>query len=336
MESTMPKTIILNKDTDRFFISINKIGGHSFLMLGVYDQNKVSHLLCRVGKMFDIDPTTEEQNCFTANKRLFKTVFSSSKGKIQDEGTSRKKKGEDPISYQAYDINYRQYLEFIQLLEGLQTKKNQFKCYKPVEEDGNQVFLELTSDLIFNPRENMGDFKSDTSELRIRNTCRHTAIKLIEEVLHASISPLISSVFFRDLPYKTKLDYGKPSSDIPFYVLPVAPTAYQQLSEEKRKVLTKLYSRMEHLLLIKTHTKETEKKFNSLKDLYMNITGPQEELTLGELLISIQTWKEENKLNLNVLRVTYFWDSFFVRESATTKLITEIEEDLQQANDVLN
>jgi hypothetical protein len=112
--------------------------------------------------------------------------------------------------------------------------------------------------------------------------------------------------------------------------LPVAPTACASLDEGKKAILFKLYSRMEHLLLIDTHSDLTKNKFQSLKDLYNEIAGPQKDLNLGQLLESIQGWKQANKDHLNVLRVTYFWDSFFTRESATSTLITEIEHDLQQ------
>ena len=72
-------------------------------------------------------------------------------------------------------------------------------------------------------------------------------------------------------------------------------------------------------------------KFQGLKDLYAEIAGPQKDLTLDELLFSIQSWKEANKSTLNVLREKYFWDYFFTRESATSRLITEIEHDLEKA-----
>lgn len=39
----------------------------------------------------------------------------------------------------------------------------------------------------------------------------------------------------------------------------------------------------------------------------------------------------KNRFDLQTLRRTYFWDSFIVRESATMKLINEIEKDLKCA-----
>ncbi len=327
----MKKTILINKDKDQFFIAICKQGAHSFLMLGVYDQNQVTHLLCRVGKFFDLPRESRNSRCYTTSSLIINALFSSAKAKIKDEKLSREAKGEVPISYQAYDLSYQHYLEFIQLLEGLQTDDNKYKCYKPVAENQSEVYLKLTRDLIFTPRTDLGEIIADTSEVRLNNTCRHTAIKLVEEAQHVPVSPLISSNFFSDLPYQTRLDYGKPSADVPFYVLPPSPAAYPDLSEEKRSAVTKLYTRMEHLLLIDPYSVHTQNKFRSLKDLYTEIAGPQKDLTLDQLLFSIQSWKEANKSTLNVLRQKYFWDYFFTRESATSQLITEIEQDLEQA-----
>ena len=83
------------------------------------------------------------------------------------------------------------------------------------------------------------------------------------------------------------------------------------------------------MLLIDPNSKLTQKKFQSLKDLYHQITGPQQAPGLEQLFDSIQSWKRDNQATLNELRVRYFWDSFFTRNSATNMLITEIQEDLQ-------
>ncbi|MCL9682692.1 hypothetical protein [Legionella maioricensis] len=327
----MKKTISIDKDKDHFFIAICKQGKHSFLMLGIYDQNQVTQLLCRVGKFFDVPQNPKDRGYCDTNRRLCNALFSSSRAKIMDERLSRETKGEIPISYQAYDLSYQHYLEFIQHLESLQTDDNKYKCYKPIAEKQGKVHLKLTRELIFTPQTNSGDIADSASEVSINNTCRHTAIKLIEEVQHTPISSLVSSSFLRDLPYQTRLDYGQPSAELPFYVLPPSPAAYPDLSEEKRSVMTKLYARMERVLLIDPHSVKTQNKFQCLKDLYTEITGPQKDLTLDELLFSIQSWKQANESILNGLREKYFWDYFFTRQSATSRLITEIEQDLERA-----
>ncbi|KTD09266.1 hypothetical protein Lgra_2501 [Legionella gratiana] len=321
-------SITINKQTDKFFISINKQGVHSFVMLGVYDQNKAKHLLCRVGKFGDNED--KDPNCALVTKFLCNALFYKNKAKLGDEGVTRTKKGSTPITYQAYDITYAQYLEFIQTLESLQTDDNKFLCYKPVATNDNEITFELSNNLSFPPQPEHR-IKKNVTELHVGNTCRHSAIALVEATQHAPVASLISSHFLTSLPYKTVLDYGKPSDDIPFYVLPAPPAAFSELGNAETKIITKLYQRMEHMLLLEPNSQSTQDKFLRLKELYLNIIGPQKKLSLTELLKSIQTWKQDNELILTSLRKKYFWDSFFTRKSATMSLIEEVERDLQVA-----
>lgn len=321
-------SIIINSKTDKFFISINKKGVHSFIMLGIYDQNRARHLLCRVGKFGDNDD--KEPNYALAIKFLCNALFYKNKAKLGDEGITRNAKGSTPITYQAYDITYDQYWEFIQILESLQTDKNKFFCYKPMATNGNEITLELSTDLIF-PPQSKNKIKENVNELHVGNTCRHSAIALVEATQHAPVTSMVSSSFFIGLPYSTVLDYGKPSENIPFYVLPAPPITFSELGLTKTKIITKLYQRMERMLLLETNSQSTQDKFLRLKELYLNIVGSQRQLSLSELLQSIQTWKQDNEFILTALRKRYFWDSFFTRKSATMSLIEEVERDLQVA-----
>lgn len=313
--------ITLNLKTTRFFIAISKIGKHSFLMLGTYDRNNMGQLLCRVGKAGI--PDRESNPCSVMCNVFFSKVGS----KLADEGITRSQQASKEINYQAYDITYDQYLKFVQILEEMQTDKNKFQCYKPISQDGDNVVLKYTSTRTLPHRENPTDLK--INELNINNTCRHTAIKLVEETQGSPVSSLVSERFYIDLPYQTNLVYGKPSSEIPFYVLPVSPAAFPDLTIEKKSLLNKLYLQMEHMLLIEPNSIPTQNKFNCLKDLYLDILGPQKDLSLDDLLSSILLWKKTNEPTLSVLRKTFFWDSFITRQSATMQLIDDIEHDLK-------
>ncbi|STY12524.1 Uncharacterised protein [Legionella pneumophila] len=83
--------------------------------------------------------------------------------------------------------------------------------------------------------------------------------------------------------------------------------------------------------MLEPNSPMTKRKFNSLKNLYLQIIGSQKNQSIDELLFGIQQWKEKNRVDLQTLRRTYFWDSFIFRESATMKLINEIEKDLKCA-----
>ncbi|PWY54964.1 hypothetical protein DGG96_14265 [Legionella qingyii] len=508
MSKDMPlPDLIVNKKTDHFFISINKQGPHSFVMLGVYDQNKVRHLLCRVGKFGNTgavgsdlhlmghlphdltkykgsyiycndvaerklyrikngcnlhlrselpanlkkykesyiycdnngcknlyyiksDGTSEEviindfkkidenlrkikrqkanlwhltteqvSSCITANgghslgiseevkiadfdkldknineinpqkaprlhlsgsqfyemislnggydqdiesdyfmqtEFLCNALFFANKGKLMDEGISRNERQWSKISYQAYDITYDQYVEFLRVLEATQSLYNQFECYKPYKTDDEEVTLRFGGKNILPPLDvnsiDVNKIKASVSELHVGNTCRHSAIALIEATQHAPVSSLVSSTFFMELPYETQLEFGKPSESIPFYVLPPPPAAFFESDKTKKNIITKLYQRMENMLLLEPNSSYTQKKFLKLKELYLDIIGPSKNFSLDELLTSIQNWKTESKTTLETLRKTYFWDtfSFIKRQSSTMKLISEVEEELQR------
>ena len=321
-------TITVNKETDKFFLALGKEGRHTFIMFGVYDQNKVGHLLCRVGKDIDEPDQPDENRCVVIAGRIANVFFSKIKSKLKNERTSRSKPGNIPISYQAYDTTYEHYLEFIALLETLQNSNNQYSCYKPKKQVGNHIEFIKTSLPIMKSQCDLSTIKKNIEEFSIDNTCRHTAIKLVEEVQKVSVSSMVSSNFFTDLPYRTSLVYGKPTEDIPFYVLPLSPDAFPELSAVQRCIIEKLYARMERLVLLEPDSVQTVNKFNSLKNEYNQLVGPKKEFTLDQLLHSIQSWKERDKTMLNTLRKTYFWDAFFTRTSATMNMVNEIEHSL--------
>jgi hypothetical protein len=322
-------TVSIDSST-QFFIALAKKDAHSFIMLGTYTDYKVQHLLCRVGKIFDLTPIRNGLllmgSIFTV---LFKAVTAETKAKIENEGVSRTHYGHQPITYQAYDLSYKQYLEFIRILESMQNESNQFFCYKPIQTTANSGLLEYTNLKIFSPRPLSGELFDATNKLSVDNTCRHGAIRLVEEVIQGPVSSAVSSNFFTELPCQTYLDYGVPSQEVPFYVLPIPPNIYPSLSKEKRNVVVKLYRRMEELLRLEPNSAQTQQKFRCLKELYHQILEEQQELSLNDLLHHVQTWKKQNWTVLSALRKTYFWDNYIHRKAATIKFIEEIEDGLQ-------
>lgn len=312
-------TLIIQKP--RFFLAIAKQKAHSFIMLGTYTQNTVEHLLCKVGKTAEVGKDNNN-SCF-----LFSALFSEMNGRIADERIYRAKKGHKPISYQAYDINLNQYIEFIRTLEALQTKSKQFKCMKPTKINADSVHFESTAEQLFTPKSLEQSFLNSANRFSINKTCRHTAIKLIEETLHQPAPSSISSNFLNEFLCRTYLDFDAPSQDYPFYVLPAPPNTITQLDTQKRKIAEKLYLRMEQMLKIEPNSQQTQQKFTHLKELYEQVVGEHNN-SIDELLHQIKEWKKQHWTSLNTLRVTYFWDEFIPRKTATLKTIEDIEKGL--------
>ncbi|MFA6303296.1 MAG: hypothetical protein WC627_09230 [Legionella sp.] len=317
----------INPATTKFFISINQQGPHTFIMAGIYEEIKTLHVLCRVGKIADTENLSLNL-CLNVLSWFFNTCFFSTKAILKDEGVARKHSNATDIHYQAYEITYEHYLELVQLLESVQTTSNKFTCYKPNASYGDTVELRLTSDLILDKKPKYPALEKSANELSINNNCRHTAIYLVEQVSKTHISPMVSTLFTSKLPYSTRLEFGEPTTTIPFYVLPVSPAAFNDINKTQKYILEKLYRRMEQLVTIDPESLHTQKKFLALKSLYNEQLGPQKNLSLHELLVSIQSWKKANKDILSPLRKKYFWDDYITRQSASSKLLDEIEQNL--------
>ncbi|WED43459.1 hypothetical protein [Legionella cardiaca] len=339
----MPEMTV--KKNDEFFISIAKDEGvHSFILLGVKNETGV-HLLARVGKV----GVATEFGC----KILCKAAFSSTPAQLIDEKIDRETENRTNISYAAYAINYQQYLDFIALLQHIQDENLldtsvqhlPFTCFKPVQEKGGLVTLQQTSEKTaltheLAPREESAEVSKEVHSLGLTNTCRHSALSLLKYVCRDEQVPHdLSSAFFRNLPLQTSLvaDDGEefvvsrrgttakrsfvhPDGKQPFYILPLPPSAFKEQSPAKVKVLTELYQQMESMLKTASQLPETEKKFNLLKELYNDKAGKNTE-SMSDLLASIKSWRSLHSAEIKVLRVTYFFDRFFKRQSATEKML---------------
>ncbi|MFT4059923.1 MAG: hypothetical protein QM652_10290 [Legionella sp.] len=326
-------SININPKKDKFFISINKQEVHSFVMIGVYNQHKVQHVLCRVGKGAQL--ALNERTCTGILKAQCRVLFSNHPAQLYNEGVYHESKQHKSINYQAYDITFVQYMEFLKVLAGLQTQPDQFPCFQPANEQTSEnIVLEYKS--LIATKKTVEQIRATTTGLSINNTCRHTAIKLVEEVQQSPISSEVSSLYFYNLPYQTYLKHGKPTKHIPFYVLPVTPIAYVHLGEQKVRVLQTLYKRMEKLLALAPEAAETVEKFDCLKDLYNQIAGPRSEMSLNELLNCVKQWKQDNSKVLSTLRKYTFLDFFWWnRKSATMKMVDEIEQYLSSKTTTL-
>lgn len=320
-------TIDINKKTDRFFIAIAKTDVHSFVFFGVYNQFKVNNLLSRVGKVFY--SKEKDEYCWDELVRVFQLLFSGLRAQLMDEGIFRRGRSQGAINYQAYDIHYEQYLEYLAILSNLSTEDNVFRCYLPHEESDEQITLKFG---IVSPEirshVNAGKIQVSVANLDTGNTCRHSAIELLETVRKEPVTASVSKYFFFDLPYKTEFEYGHPSDSVPFYVLPMPPSVYVGLGDMKENILKKLYARMERIPRIAPKSQATMNKFSQLKELYTDIAGAEQDLSLQQLLTHIQSWKNSHLDLLDSLREKYIWDFFFKRTSATMSLINEIESEL--------
>ncbi|ASQ46907.1 hypothetical protein [Legionella clemsonensis] len=330
--------------SDEFYLAIAKdVEGHSFLFAGVQSNGK-NHLLARVGK----GRANHDRVC----QFIFKFAFSSLKGELFDEGISRRKGRRHAINYVAYTINYQQYLDFISLLQQIQGKKIQksYECFKPVEENGTQVTLTYTDETTvltrpIVPKPAADEIIEQMETLHCTNTCRHSALSLVNYVLDdKQATQNVSKQFFNDLPYQTTLvaddgdefekvirekkvvhQFVRPTPEIPFYILPAPPSSFKNLAPLKLKVMTELYQQLEKMLHIAPESQETAYKFSLLKNLYNEKMGLNEE-SLSDFIASVGEWRNRYRQELKTLRKTYFFDRYCTRQTATEKMFSRFDE----------
>ncbi|KTD23802.1 Uncharacterised protein [Legionella lansingensis] len=317
--------------SDEFFIAIAKQEGHSFVFAGIKQKGKI-HLLARVGKVFK----PQKGKCLIP-KALCNAVFFQAQAQIEDEGIARPDGWESSISYAAHAISYQQYLQFVALLEEIETEDS-FECYKPGEEGE----LEFTGKKVLASK---SDEKNACATkiiargqvLNLSNTCRHTAIDLIKYVCNdEQVTHDISRTFFCNLPLETFLvaNDGKPfllgdddqayclvhpDPELPFYILPPPPTSFKNLPAFQRRVLNDLYRRMEEMLRIAPNSPDTQTKFELLKTLYNEKSGPCM-VGFATFISDIANWHERHQKEINTLRETNLVDCFFTRKSTTQKM----------------
>lgn len=318
--------IAIDKASSDFFIALGQEGIHSFVMLGIMQNNKPK-ILARVGKTNAVD-----KDFGAGCKMAIKGLFSQTEAELRKESLHPYAK----ISYAAYTISYNQYLQFTTLMalihrkESDGKKSNAIQCHLPVREVGTTTILQLTD---IAQRDEFGPENTErerrivaaTHNIKIANTCRHTAIELIEYVLGVNkLRNNIPRFFFWGLPLTTTFTAGEPAD--PFYVFPLPPAAYK-VGKEKTALLNRIYTRMEALVTKAPYEKNTRDKFTALKELYAQQAGIAPD-DIADSITSIQRWKATHREVIIQLRQQSFLGKLFTRRSSTEAMADEIEKEL--------
>lgn len=304
--------LVVDKKSE-FFIALGKTGIHSFVMLGVMQAGEPK-LLARVGKTILVD----KDPC----KAIAKALFGYTDSELENESLTLW----NNISYSAYAINYAHYQQFMKLTSLAQGSRG-LKCYQTVREDDDTYVMSfdlLAQTELANASEREQAIVQRTKNLHVTNTCRNTAIDLVEYTQGTQLSGNVSHTFFRDLPLSAVFNSGKP--DRHFYVLPLPPAAHEA-DQEKMVILTKIYKRMEQLLQKDPYGQNTIEKFKALKMLYQQQAGVPNG-NIVDALNSIKQWKADHKAVISQLRDQSFFGKLFVSQSSTSAMADDIESSL--------
>lgn len=341
----MPKDLppITVNPGDEYFIAIGQQEVHSFLMLGVVPAEGEPKLLARVGKF------------------MINVHYCSVDGVLVDEGVTRQRENPTKINYQAYSIDAAQAYKCIQLISTVENEQLKNKRIEQILEARAEPWVDSNgkthqgSEKYISAYTPISDGKTYTSvvlktqsiepldagefEYTIIqhaqyvtpfNTCRTTVLEMAEWVLQFKTA--ISAFFFIAPRYQTTLRYGAPERET-FYILPAPPSAYaEHLSPEQTSVVTQLYQQLENIPTQKLNDPLTRKKFDALKNTYLDIVG-QHHLELAALLTKITEHETAQKETLFARRspccISQIACKFFDRPVTTKRVFDNIKAELQ-------
>lgn len=310
----MSKLLTLNKDENEFFVAICKQGFHSFLVFGARDKTtKVNRVLARIGKVCDRDnPDTSVLNAG------FNFLFSEANARLESEMVISESNNqalissESTISYKAYSINIEHYRSFLEML----TKSNRFTdddslcAYQVTAEDDASLTFEferITSSamdrgvsLKVDVDEHLG-----TKNVRMGNSCRHTALSLLELGFGSRFYDvdMISnySNFTRPFPYQTKFSRiffmenerrkyvaNKMGDDLLLFPLPPSPFK-SDVNEQSHLILKKIFKQLHAVTSKHLDNDVTYKKFYLIKTLYQTVDALKDK-PIEETFDAIDKW----------------------------------------------
>ena len=322
---TSPKNITLPRDSE-FFIAIISQGLHCSIVLGANTKEGATVFL-RSGKGVDaVAQTFSGKLC-----ELWHFLTSSVKTKMLHESYFNEEHERD-IRYSAHAITYTQLektLQYISNIGASQNEPDKFQCYQiENEQDGNVV---LKYGPVANPDSRLLDedpTAKNTLFFNYKNTCRHTAIDLLDKTHHTVADQAhLSKQFYSALPLATSFRYGKPDPTRPFLILPAPPNAYDA---SRTKILSPLYKQLNSLLKDASKQEKTKVKFDKLKELYIECAQRPKEIPIIGLLAFIDKWREDNNQYMGLTRKRYFFDRLISRQSRTQKILSSLPQKLDK------
>ncbi|CDZ79015.1 hypothetical protein BN59_03330 [Legionella massiliensis] len=332
--------ITVDKNSE-FFIAICKLGVHSYVAAGVKERSGQHRFLGSFGKVGN----PEKGGACTASKAICSTLFSETDAFITNERVINYKEGDSErrpawrtVRYKAYGITYRHYLQFLAHMAALSHEQEKalensrlpsswykLKAYTPIEEDETTVGFKWGPLSIEDYEQELDVCPNEFHLAAFGNTCRHSAIRLVEAARQtAGLGEGVSTTFFRELPLEADFGRGVVGVDHHFYILPLPPTSYPEIGDEKQAILVELYDRLDSMMLIAQDDPNSIEKFEELKKLYQETAGKVPD-SIHDVIISIKEWESDHKDLIDTHRAWHFFSS-----TATRKMFNRLDEQFAQ------
>lgn len=303
-----------------FFMAICKTEDdvHSFVVAGVRDLSTgVNHVLCAVGKQLEKRETIPQF--------VFNAIFSNVKSQIKHESIAYDEDDITNISYKAFSITEENYHQFIQKLSQHPHVSRRVKFHKKTP-DGYVQETITKSDRV------PVSYDTSFSNISIKNTCRKSAINLLDSVVkHGSKTQNIHTSFLKGFPGKAKLGKGQLFGRM--FILPVPPRP-TDISKENYHVLSRVYQQLENVCKGDINDNDTYKKYLSLKDLYNGI-NQQKTKDIDDVFHAINIWEANERNTIDTHRgfgrLLRSWGFYPV--TSTRKMMMDLRSYKQVVND---
>ena len=323
---------------DEFFIAVcttDSIILHSYITVGVKLKNINNQdeyrLLASIGKYADPEDL------------IRKAIFSKAPGFLTNEyvahgrSVRNENKYKDPeqteARYSAYAIDYAQYCRFINLLSSINPK---IAFYRPNIQNNTDTKITLRygagqqKDL----RRSMVRTKRNTTYLNLSNTCRNSALDIIDYVAKPVLSDTVSTLFYKDLKLSTTFSRGATNH---LYVLP------KSLDDKQAKnmhpiilnTFARIYIRLDDMIQKSPNSSQTKVKFAKLKELYNHLlTCNKTDLPAFQKEIDAFLKIQNNQKILYGKRDPTLFSKLFKLNTSTENMFIDINKKIRKQLDV--
>lgn len=250
----------------------------------------------------------------------------------EQEFISNRKEGKLPEIWNNQILSYKEEKEIL-------NKNFNIKAILPIKKDDGSI--EYRTDFLGSsdyteieknwPPSNLNQSANsiDTSKLTFVETCRTTALKLLESILGKEHG--ISKLFVISPGYSMEVN-SNGNLKSPLYLLPPPYNCFKDLDKKKTELLKIIFKRLEAIPHIDKNKQTTEDKFNTLKRMYLDISGDNK-LNIANYLESIE------QIHSKILfkkRTPSFLSRLFHLESSTERLFKQMKKDYNKTNEPTN
>lgn len=314
-------------ETSEFFIALCNNGVHSFIAAGVKNEDQIN-ILVSVGKQA-IGKFSPE-NIINPHPH-FAAAIKNEPFMLRDSYQMGARAQKEVIRYKAYSIRYANYLNLLDYLKEISMMQNNdapLMAYCPSSHSPMTLQWQSTHRFMMDhelPTENKDLPENGFEHLSLTNTCRHTALQLISQAMQLDKQDLHVSSFFLKKPLLKTRFSGRTidQSQYPLYILPPPPSLFPNLTEDKAKILKRLYHRLEQLPSGKQTNPLVLQQFNELKALYLHLTD-RHFISVRQLIHFIESWESEHKELISPPNRHHF----FQTPSSTEQMFHHIHKDL--------